>query len=176
MPALAMPAPAMPADPLAASVVASLVARGETLATAESLTGGLIGAAVTAVPGSSAAYRGGVVTYATELKHTLGRVPAEVLERFGVISPETAAAMASGVREAADADWGLAVTGVAGPEPQEGHEAGEVWVGLAGPGRAAAARRLELAGDRDRVRTGTVAAALGWLDAVLTGPSTSTRG
>lgn len=166
----------MPADPFAASVVAALVARGETLATAESLTGGLIGAALTTVPGSSAAYRGGLVTYATDLKHALAGVPSDVLERFGAVSPQTATAMASGVCEAAGSDWGLAVTGVAGPDSQEGHPAGEVWVGLAGPGFAAASRRLDLDGDRDRVRTLTVAAALGWLDGVLAATDASTAG
>jgi nicotinamide-nucleotide amidase len=164
----------MPADPLAACVVAALVARGETLATAESLTGGLIGAALTTVPGSSAAYRGGLVTYATDLKHSLAGVPTDVLDRFGVISPETATAMASGVRSATESDWGLAVTGVAGPDPQDGHPAGEVWVGLAGRGFPAAARRLGLAGDRDHVRARTVAAALSWLDDVLAESGTST--
>jgi nicotinamide-nucleotide amidase len=164
----------MPADPLAAAVVAALVARGETLGTAESLTGGLIGAALTTVPGSSAAYRGGLVTYATDVKHSLGGVPADVLGRFGVISPETAAAMASGVRAAIGSEWGLAVTGVAGPDPQEGHPAGEVWIGLAGPGFPATARRLDVDGDRDFVRTRTVAAALGWLDGVLAESDVST--
>jgi len=153
----------MPADPLASSIVAALVERGETLATAESLTGGLIGAALTTVPGSSAAYRGGLITYATDLKHTLARVPDPVLAEAGVISPRTAAAMAAGVRDATGSDWGLAVTGVAGPDPQDGHPAGEVWVGLAGPGVAASARRLDLAGDRDAIRAATVAGALDWL-------------
>lgn len=164
----------MPADPLAAAVVAALVARGETLATAESLTGGLIGAALTTVSGSSAAYRGGLVTYATDLKHSLGGVPLDVLSRFGVVSSETATAMASGVRTATGSDWGLAVTGVAGPDPQEGHQPGEVWIGLAGPGVPAAARGLEVDGDRDLVRARTVAAALAWLDGVLTGSDVST--
>lgn len=153
----------MPADPLASAVIASLVARGQTLATAESLTGGLIGAALTSVPGSSAAYRGGLITYASDLKHSLAGVPADVLAGAGVISPQTAAAMATGVREACASDWGLAVTGVAGPDPQEGHEAGEVWIGLCGPGLPAIARPLDLAGGRDDVREQTVASALGLL-------------
>lgn len=163
------PVPAMPADPLAASAIAALVARGETLATAESLTGGLIGAALTTVPGSSAAYRGGLVTYATDLKHSLAGVPFDVLRRYGVISPETATAMASGVRAATGSDWGLAATGVAGPDPQEGHQPGEVWIGLAGPGFPATASRVDLDGDRDLVRTRAVSAALAWLDGVVRG-------
>jgi len=166
----------MPADPLAAAVLATLVARGETLATAESLTGGLIGAALTSVPGSSAAYRGGLITYATDLKHSLAGVPEVLLSGAGVISPRTAEAMAAGVRDATGSDWGLAVTGVAGPDPQEGHPAGEVWVGLAAPGVAAMARRLDLAGDRDAIRAATVAGALGWLDGELRAAQGSRRG
>ena len=166
----------MPADPVAAAVVAGLVARGETLATAESLTGGLIGGALTTVPGASAAYRGGVITYATDVKRVLVGVPADVLASAGVISSATVTAMAVGVREAIGASWGLSVTGVAGPDPQEGHQPGEVWVGLVGPGFPAAALRFDLAGDRDRVRAATVAEALGWLAAELAAPATSTKG
>lgn len=166
----------MPADPLASRVLSALVGRGQTLATAESITGGLIGAALTSVPGASAAYRGGLVTYATDLKHSLGRVQQEVLDEAGVISERTARAMAAGVREATGADWGLAVTGVAGPDPQEGHAAGEVWIGVSGPGLSGIAQQLELAGGRDAVREQTVAAALGLLASVLAGAENSTRG
>jgi len=151
----------------AASVVAALAARGQTLATAESLTGGLIGATITAVPGASVAYRGGVVAYATDLKHTLAGVPQDVLDACGPVSGQTALALARGVRDVAGADWGIAVTGVAGPDPQDGHAPGEVWVAVAGPDGPAQAVRHDVEGDRDAVRRATVRAALGLLAAAL---------
>ncbi|POM24411.1 Nicotinamide-nucleotide amidohydrolase PncC [Actinomadura rubteroloni] len=111
-----------------------LAERGATVATAESLTGGLIGAELTAMPGSSATYAGGEVVYATELKHRLLGVPAELLERHGAVHPDVAAHMAAGVRDRIGADYGLAVTGVAGPDPQDGRPVGTLHVGVAGPG------------------------------------------
>lgn len=152
---------------LAALVVAGLTARAQTLATAESLTGGLIGAAITAVPGASAGYLGGVVAYATELKHVLAGVPADLLAEVGPVSAETAVALASGIRTLTGADWGLAATGVAGPDPQDGHEPGEVWLGLAGPDVAPAAVRNDFEGDRRAVRDATVLAALQLLATAL---------
>ncbi|HNY17981.1 MAG TPA: nicotinamide-nucleotide amidohydrolase family protein [Treponemataceae bacterium] len=100
---------------LPAKVLSALKARGLTLATAESLTGGLIGASLTAVPGSSEAYWGGVVSYSVEAKVRLLGVPRETIERYGVVSLETASAMASGALEVSGADAAIAVTGVAGP-------------------------------------------------------------
>ncbi len=147
----------------AALVVAALAARGQTLATAESLTGGLIGATITAVPGASAAYRGGVVAYATDLKHSLAGVPTDVLRTFGPVAEATAIALAQGVRGLTGADWALAATGVAGPDPQDGHQPGEVWVGLAGPDGPPVAVRHRFDGDRGTVRQATVAAALALL-------------
>ncbi|MEU8117319.1 CinA family nicotinamide mononucleotide deamidase-related protein [Spirillospora sp. NPDC049024] len=111
-----------------------LLDRGETVATAESLTGGLIGAELTATPGSSATYAGGVVAYATGLKERLLGVPGDLLAEHGAVHPDVAAAMAAGVRDALGATYGLAVTGVAGPDPQDGRPVGTVYVGLAGPG------------------------------------------
>lgn len=152
----------MTPDPLAARAVAVLAASGQTLATAESLTGGLIGATLTSVPGSSQVYRGGVISYATDLKTTLAGVPSALLAEHGPVAPETAAAMAEGVRERAGADFGLAATGVAGPDPQDGHAPGEVWLGLAGPS-GTVVRRLDAAGDRTAIRTAAVASALNLL-------------
>jgi nicotinamide-nucleotide amidase len=136
-----------------------LLARGQTVAVAESLTGGLLGAALTARPGSSASYRGGVVVYATDLKRSLAGVAPEVLEQHGVVSEQTALALATGARERLGADWGLAVTGVAGPDEQEGQLVGTVFVGVAGPdgGRV---KRLRVPGDRERVRSITVTQAM----------------
>ncbi|QNE22225.1 CinA family protein [Kribbella qitaiheensis] len=129
--------------------------RGATLATAESLTGGMVGAALTDVPGISAIYRGGVIVYATDLKATLAGVPADLLADVGPVHPDTAAALASGVRERLGATYGLATTGVAGPDPQDGIEAGAVYVGVAGP-TGVRVRKLSLSGDREAVRRGSV--------------------
>lgn len=154
-------------DPEAAGIIATLSARGQSLATAESLTGGLIGAALTAVAGASAAYLGGVVAYATPQKARLAGVPTDLLDAHGPVSAQTAAALAAGVRAATGADWAIAATGVAGPDPQDGHEPGEVWLGLAGPGVPARAVRHAFTGDRAAIRDATVAAALGLLAAAL---------
>ncbi|WP_460445883.1 CinA family protein [Angustibacter aerolatus] len=116
----------------AADAARTLLAAGATVATAESLTGGMLGAALTAVPGVSAAYRGGVVSYATDLKHALLGVDADLLAREGAVHPDVARAMALGVRDRLGADWGIATTGVAGPDPQDGRPAGTVYVAVAG--------------------------------------------
>lgn len=116
-------------------VVCRLLAeRGQTVAVAESLTAGLLGAELTMMPGASAMFLGGVITYATELKERLLGVPAELLAEHGAVHPDVAAAMAAGVRDRLGASWGLAVTGVAGPDPQDGRPVGTVFVGVAGPG------------------------------------------
>src|SRR5690348_4767165 len=115
-------------DSTAAGVLARLRERGETLACAESLTGGGLAAALTAVPGASASMRGGVVSYATEVKRTVLGVTAEL-----VISAACAEQMAVGVRDLLGATWGLSTTGVAGPDTQEGQPVGTVFVGVIGP-------------------------------------------
>lgn len=142
-----------------ARLVGLLQERGETLATAESLTGGLVGGALTDVPGVSAVYRGGVVVYATDLKAKLAGVPEDLLAAVGPVHPDTAAALATGVRERLEATYGLATTGVAGPDPQAGIEAGTVYVAAAGPG-AVQVRKLQLTGDRTAVRRASVQAVL----------------
>src|SRR5690348_3867436 len=111
-------------DQVAAEALALLAAAGATLATAESLTGGRLAAAVTSVPGASAGYVGGLVTYATGLKETLLGVPAELVEQYGVVSGECARAMAEGCRTVTGATYAVATTGVAGPDLQEGHPVG----------------------------------------------------
>lgn len=168
----ALPGPSLGrtgADP--ERVLGSLRSRGWTLATAESLTGGLIGAALTEVAGSSDVYRGGVVCYATDLKVTLAGVPHDVIDRYGPIARETAAGLASGVAKRCGADLGLAVTGVAGPAPQDGYPVGEVYVAVAGPGEAVPrVRALRLTGSRAEVRQATVRAALTLLAELLAQP------
>lgn len=129
------------------------------MAVAESLTGGLLGAALTDVPGASAVFRGGVTAYATELKAELVGVPAALLAEAGPVDPRVAAAMAEGVRRLMTADWGLSATGVAGPAPQDGKPVGMVFLGCSGPG-VAVVRRLALGGDRHRIRHASVQAAL----------------
>ena len=146
-------------DTLAGVVVARLRAAGQTVAVAESLTAGLVGAAITEVPGASAVFRGGVQVYATDTKASLAGVPQEVLDADGAVSERTAVAMAEGVRERLGADHGVALTGVAGPDEQEGHPPGTVVVAVAGPG-GTSVRRVRLPGDRTRVRLLAVTAAL----------------
>ncbi|MEV2256750.1 CinA family protein [Streptomyces sp. NPDC050147] len=123
----------MSLDP-AAEVLRLLQARGETLAVAESLTGGLVAAEVTAVPGASRVFRGSVTAYATELKHEVLGVDGTLLAERGAVDAEVALQMAAGVRKVMGADWGLATTGVAGPEPQDGQAVGTVFVAVDGPG------------------------------------------
>ena len=149
-----------------ARALESLVARGETLATAESLTGGLLASAVTDVPGASRAFVGGVVSYATRVKVSALDVPAAVVEEHGVVSEECALAMAHGVRRRLDAAWGVATTGVAGPDTQEGRPVGTVWVAVAGPD-VARARLLALEGDRRAIREASCEAAVSLLRDLL---------
>jgi nicotinamide-nucleotide amidase len=138
----------------------ALLARGETVAAAESLTAGLFCATLATVPGASATLRGGVVVYATELKTALAGVPAHLLAAHGPVSPETAAALAEGVRERCAASWGIGLTGVAGPDPVDGHGPGRIYVGIASHGRRTDVVELDLAGDRAAVRAGAVSAAM----------------
>ena len=139
--------------------VGLLKERGDTVATAESLTGGMVGAALTDVPGVSAVYRGGVVVYATDLKAKLAGVPEDLLAAVGPVHPDTAAALATGVRERLNATYGLATTGVAGPDPQAGIAAGTVYVAAAGPD-SVQVRKLQLTGDRASIRRASVLAVL----------------
>ncbi|MEV4357046.1 nicotinamide-nucleotide amidohydrolase family protein [Nonomuraea sp. NPDC049625] len=150
-----------------AEVLTMLVGRSATVAVAESLTGGLIGAAITSVSGSSKAFRGGVISYATDLKQELLGVPGELLRREGAVHPEVAAAMATGVARLCGATYGLAVTGVAGPEPQDGKPVGTVYAAVCGPGGRIWGRELRLGGSRERIRVETVDEAVDLLSGVL---------
>lgn len=176
-----MPGPSE-AELLAGRVVALLQERRLTVATAESLTGGLVAAALTSVPGASAVVLGGVVSYALSVKEDLLGVPAELLEEQGAVAADTAVAMADGVRRATGATVGVATTGVAGPEPSEGKAVGTVFVavsvgaaasadvgpaaraeGTEAPGRRESpgrVRALTLRGSRDQIRARTVENAL----------------
>jgi nicotinamide-nucleotide amidase len=145
---------------LALQIHELLLSRGETVATAESLTAGLVGGALTSVPGSSLTYRGGVIVYATDLKASLAGVSLALLEKRGAVDPDVAAALASGARERIGATWGLGLTGVAGPDPQDGKPVGTLYVALAGPHRATEVRSAVLSGGRGLVRSGAVELAL----------------
>lgn len=140
-------------------LIAVLSRRGQTLATAESLTGGLLASIITDVPGASKIFRGGLVTYATDLKAQLAGVDDQLLAKHGAVSAETALQMAAGAATRCGADWAIATTGVAGPEPQEGHPVGTVFVAVVGQGQAEA-RALSLAGSRSEIRQQTAAIAL----------------
>lgn len=152
----------------AAQLLGLLRRRGLTLATAESLTGGGLGALMTSVPGASDVYVGGVVSYATRVKTALLGVPADLAAEHGVVSAECAEAMAVGARTLLDADVALSTTGVAGPDPQEDKPVGTVYVAVA-TGAGVRVQALSLMGDRLAVRRDAAAAAVDLALAVLTG-------
>lgn len=144
---------------LPADVVTELIRRGLRVATAESLTAGLLAATIADVPGASATLQGGVVAYQNEVKERLLGVDPGRLASHGAVDSGVAAQMAEGARRALGADIGLATTGVAGPEPHQGRAVGTVYLGIAGlPGPAT--EELHLAGDREGIRRATVEAAL----------------
>lgn len=130
---------------------------GATVAVAESLTGGLVTAALTATPGASSTIRGGVVVYATDLKATLASVPEALLRERGPVDPDVAMALAEGVRRRLGATYGVGVTGVAGPDEQDSQPVGRVYIAIAGPDDETLAER-DLAGDRAAIRAAAVAA------------------
>jgi nicotinamide-nucleotide amidase len=142
-----------------AEVIGMLRERGETVATAESLTGGLVCAALTSVSGSSAVVRGGFVVYATDLKWGLAGVDPGMLAEHGAVHPEVAAQLAEGARDRCGATWGIGLTGVAGPDPQDGVGPGTVHVGLAGP-HDTSVSTVTVSGDRHAVRSAAVRTAL----------------
>ncbi|HWC35651.1 MAG TPA: CinA family protein [Mycobacteriales bacterium] len=146
-----MEAAAEQLTPVAARIHEVLRRRGESAATAESLTGGLVGATLTGVAGASQTYRGGVIVYATDLKAELLGVPAVLLAERGPVDPGVAAAMAEGVRDRLGASWGVALTGVAGPDAQGGRAVGTVFIAVAG-GRATTVVERSFPGGREDVR------------------------
>ena len=163
----------------AADVVRLLTVRGEVLAVAESLTGGLVAAEITSVPGASKAFRGSVTAYATELKREVLGVDAQLLAARGAVDAQVAAQMAAGVRKALGADWGIATTGVAGPDAQDGRPVGTVFVavdGPFGPGAGSASggkvKALRLNGSRAEIRRESVRSVLALLLEELAGEQT----
>lgn len=148
-----------------ARLVAALTRHRLTVATAESITAGLLGAVITEIPGASAVLRGGIICYATDLKHRLVGVDADLLRRRGPVDPEVAAQLARGARDRCGADIGVGLTGVAGPAPQGGAAPGTVYVAVAS---ADGVRTRVLGGGepahRDRIRAAAVRAALDLLE------------
>ncbi len=150
---------------LSAKVLTALA--GRRLATAESLTGGGIGAAITSVSGASAVFAGGIISYTNEVKHGVLGVPVEILERYGAVSMWTAGYMAGGVRKLLNADVAVSVTGLAGPGGDEfGNPVGTVFIGYADE-HTAFAREYHFDGDRAEVRERTIEAALALILEVL---------
>lgn len=144
----------------AEQVVTALRERGRRIATAESLTGGLVCSALVDVPGASDVVAGAVVAYDPAVKTGLLGVDADLVERFGTVDERTARAMAEAALHRVDgATVAVSTTGVAGPDPSEGHPAGTVFVAVA-DADGAVAQRLDLTGDRRAIREATVRAAL----------------
>ena len=162
---------AAPEQTTAALLLDAARRRGWTVAVAESLTGGLVCATVVDVPGASSVLRGGVVSYATDLKATLLDVDGALLAERGAVDPDVALAMAAGVRRRLAADVGLATTGVAGPDPQDGHPPGTIHVAVETP-TAREVRSLRVPGGRPLVRTVAATAVLRLaLELVADGPA-----
>lgn len=151
--------PAGDAMSIAAALQAELFGRKLMLATAESLTGGRLGDVLSAAPGASDTYLGGVISYATDVKMKVLGVSEDTVENHGVVSAECADEMALGVRNLTGADYGLSTTGVAGPTTQEDKPVGLVFVGVAGP-HGIRSRRFHFSGERAEIREMTVKAAL----------------
>jgi nicotinamide-nucleotide amidase len=150
----------------AAAAIRLLIDRGQTVGTAESLTGGLVAAALTTVPGASAVFRGGIVAYAADLKTALLDVPADLIRRHGTVHSDVAVAMALGAADRLEATIGVATTGVAGPDPADGQPVGTVHIAVSGPA-GARHRALRLTGDREQIRRETVAEVLDLLVGML---------
>ena len=161
-----------------AALIRGLTERGLTVAVAESLTGGLLAAELIRPAGASAVVTGGVVAYATDIKRSLLNVDAALLAEHGAVHPLVAEQMAAGVRQLLSidgrpADIGVATTGVAGPDPQDGRAPGTVFLGLSTSG-GSRSLGLTLSGDRDTIRRDTVTAAVDFLTAITAaGPARS---
>ena len=160
-------------DPLltedARALVADLTIRKQSVATAESLTAGLLAATLAGVPGASEVLRGGLVTYTERTKILLAGVAPEILDEVGPVAVPTARALAVGARQRCEATWGVGLTGVAGPEPHGGHAVGTVFMGLAGPGETDAVEvvELHLSGTRWDIRLAAVRESISRLRALV---------
>jgi nicotinamide-nucleotide amidase len=144
----------------AEEVVVAFLGKGATAATAESLTAGLVAAALADVPGASGMLRGGVVSYANEVKARILGVSEQLLAEAGSVDPLVAAQMAEGARRVCSADYGVSTTGVAGPDPHDGKPVGTVYVAVAGPGGKTETQEFAFAGNRAEIRAAARDAAL----------------
>lgn len=150
-----------------------LRSRGATLAVAESCTGGMLAEMLTAIPGASAFFRGGAVTYATETKTEILGVPVELIEKFGVVSDACAKAMAQGAAEKFRADFALSTTGIAGPDGGTAENpVGTVFIGLKTPETLSAIRFCAQSTTREEIRREAALAALALLHEFLSGSGT----
>ncbi|MXX77749.1 MAG: CinA family protein [Gemmatimonadales bacterium] len=155
-----------PLSRAAATLIDSLRERGHTLVLAESCTGGLIGAALTAVPGASEVLWGGLISYDDAAKRALLKVSEASLHRYGAVSRAVAEEMAAGARRVAESTWAIAVTGIAGPSGGSADKpVGTVWIAHDGPSRDA--RRHLFGGSRDEIREAAALEAMRWLDSRL---------
>ena len=150
----------------ATTIIETLKARGETVSVAESLTGGGLGHALTAVPGASEVFIGGIIAYTTEVKVNFLGVPRAIIDEFSVVSEEVAVAMAHGAREKIGTTWAISTTGIAGPGDYMGIREGTVWIAIAGPINQTLL--LTLDGGRDGVRQGAISSAIGNFARILT--------
>ena len=141
-----------------ADILETLVARGESISVAESLTGGGLAQALTSLPGSSQIFRGSVTAYQPEIKNSVLNVPLELISEVGVVSEGVAVSMAAGAKALMGSTWSISTTGVAGPGPIDGVPAGTVWVAIDGP--ISQTLQLELSGTREIVRNATIAGAI----------------
>mgnify|MGYP003346881464 FL=1 len=155
-------------NPQAQYIVETLTKRGEKIAIAESLTGGMLSAALTDVPGTSHIFLGSVIAYSVEIKIRDLAVKQATIDRCGVVSEEVAFEMAEGIRSKFGSTWAISTTGVAGPGPSHSIPAGTVWIAIIGPSHREALA-LALEGDRAAVRLGAVESALATLARILRG-------
>lgn len=149
----------------AVTVVGLLKAKNQSVAVAESLTGGGVGAALTAVAGASDVFLGGVIAYSSSVKESLLKVKKETIAEHGAVSEEVAVAMADGIRELLGSTWGVATTGVAGPGDADGVAAGTVWIAITGPVNQST--QLEVEGEREVVRNASVSSAVSTFERIL---------
>ena len=146
-------------------IIAYLSERGETISVAESLTAGGLANALTSASGSSAVFVGGITAYRNEIKSTMLDVDPSIIEKHTVVSEEVANQMADGARKVFGATWAISTTGAAGPEPLEGHQPGSVWIAIRGPINQAI--QLNLEGEREQVRNGTISTAIATFARIL---------
>jgi nicotinamide-nucleotide amidase len=155
----------MPTKSPAQSIIEILTSRGQTLAVAESLTGGGLGFALTQIPGASAVFFGGIISYTTEVKVRELSVGQSIIDQYKVVSEEVAIEMAEGAKSKFATTWAISTTGVAGPGDYQGVREGTVWIAIRGPINQTLT--LTLDGGRDGVRQGAISSAIGTFARIL---------